>query len=188
MTLFLGKREPPKPRSKLCEDCGKVFHSLSGIYHHIKTTHEAPGSFPCDKCDRIFDHKNALAGHKKNVHNKLPCTFCGKLFPGYRLKVHINAVHTEEHLKPFLCQVCQKGFATEGRLNDHMNIHTGNRPHVSILVKVGAKILAKPISYNYFNYRSVNIVAEDLLTMETCECMKKLRMKDTKGLRKVPKQ
>ena len=131
---FLGKREPPKPRSKLCEDCGKVFHSLSGIYHHIKTTHEAPGSFPCDKCDRIFDHKNALAGHKKNVHNKLPCTFCGKLFPGYRLKVHINAVHTEEHLKPFLCQVCQKGFATEGRLNDHMNIHTGNRPHVSILV------------------------------------------------------
>ena len=134
MTLFLGKREPPKPRSKLCEDCGKVFHSLSGIYHHIKTTHEAPGSFPCDKCDRIFDHKNALAGHKKNVHNKLPCTFCGKLFPGYRLKVHINAVHTEEHLKPFLCQVCQKGFATEGRLNDHMNIHTGNRPHVSTYI------------------------------------------------------
>ena len=52
------------------------------------------------------------------------------MFTKHRMKEHVNSVHTEEHLKPFICQVCCKGFATQERLNTHMNIHTGNKPFV----------------------------------------------------------
>ena len=46
------------------------------------------------------------------------------------MKWHIDQYHTENHLKPHICPVCQKGFATRQHFDDHMNIHTGNKPYV----------------------------------------------------------
>ena len=42
---------------------------------------------------------------------------------------HITAVHTEDHLKPCVCKICGKGFEKYRLLNNHMNIHTGNKPY-----------------------------------------------------------
>ena len=91
---------------------------------------KSTGSYPCETCGNIFTHKFSLSKHIKNVHSKQPCSLCGKMFPGYRLKSHIDAVHTEDHLKPFPCSICPKGFAEEKRLKNHMNIHTGNKPYL----------------------------------------------------------
>lgn len=64
------------------------------------------------------------------VHMKKPCSICGNLIAGNKMKEHMNTNHTEGHLKPFMCSVCRKGFGTSQRLADHMNIHTGDRPYV----------------------------------------------------------
>ena len=118
----------------LCHMCEKSYGNVSNLNHHIKYAHEKHGiakSVSCKQCHKIFNHKIALASHIKKVHQKIPCTFCGKSFePVVRLKHHITSVHTEEHLKPFQCLACQKGFVTKLRLNDHMNIHTGNKPYI----------------------------------------------------------
>ena len=107
------------------------FRTPSGLSQH-KVTHRPPDKvpWPCDQCERVCATKAQLASHKKHSHDKKPCTFCGKMFTKHRMKEHVNSVHTEEHLKPFICQVCCKGFATQERLNTHMNIHTGNKPFV----------------------------------------------------------
>ena len=120
--------------ARVLQYCPKSYGNVSNLNHHIKYAHDKHGggkSVSCEKCHKIFNHKIALASHVKKVHQKIPCTFCGKPFePMVRLKHHITSVHTEEHLKPFQCLACQKGFVTKLRLNDHMNIHTGNKPYI----------------------------------------------------------
>ena len=125
-----GKCQPPQPKSTVCDLCGKVFPRASGLYQHKQIVHAPSGAWPCDQCDKVLKSKDSLRSHVKNSHSKTPCTICGKMFTKTRMIQHINAVHTEEHLKPFSCGMCSKGFATQERLRNHMNIHTGNKPHV----------------------------------------------------------
>ena len=42
---------------------------------------------------------------------------------------HIFTHHTPDELKPYICSACSKGFGTKKSYDEHMNIHTGLRPH-----------------------------------------------------------
>mmetsp|Transcript_39940 Transcript_39940/g.45590 ORF Transcript_39940/g.45590 Transcript_39940/m.45590 type:complete len:184 (+) Transcript_39940:91-642(+) len=56
------------------------------------------------------------------------CKMCGKLFTrNYSLKVHILS---HLNIKRFECQICFKRFNSKQYLNDHLNIHSGDRPYV----------------------------------------------------------
>jgi uncharacterized Zn-finger protein len=70
-----------------------------------------------------------ITDHIKKVHEKIPCTQCGKLYGASVMKRHIQAQHTPNDQKKFKCEVCGKGFITKDRLSDHNNIHTGEKPH-----------------------------------------------------------
>ena len=50
------------------------------------------------------------------------------MYDSYNLKMHMNT-HLEEHLRPYKCPICNKAFVREVYLKDHMNIHTGKKPH-----------------------------------------------------------
>ena len=119
----------PEGFAFICDDCGKVYKSQHSLNAHRQVAHCPLEKWPCGQCDKILDNKGALYAHKKNVHNKKPCTTCGKLFNNQHMKEHILANHTEDHLKPFICKVCNKGFSNKLHLKYHMNLHTGEKPY-----------------------------------------------------------
>ena len=112
----------------ICQECGKVFIRKCSIDNHMKQVHAPQGNWPCEHCGKTFQTEFKLKIHVEDTHNKQQCTFCGALLAARRMKNHVLANHTEEHLKPFICQICRKGFATQEKLGNHMNIHTGNKP------------------------------------------------------------
>ena len=121
----------------MCEDCGKWFSCPTSQRAHWRSTHDPnyvktshiEGKFSCDRCGEVCSTKEKLKYHI-NKHLKRPCTHCGKMLMMNKMKWHIDQYHTENHLKPHICPVCQKGFATRQHYDDHMNIHTGNKPYV----------------------------------------------------------
>lgn len=52
---------------------------------------------------------------------------CAKEFDKYALRNHIRS-HTKE--KPFMCQICKRGFSLSTNLKRHVITHTGERPYV----------------------------------------------------------
>jgi KRAB domain-containing zinc finger protein len=42
---------------------------------------------------------------------------------------HIFTHHTANDMKPYVCEVCSKGFGSKKSHREHMNIHNGLRPY-----------------------------------------------------------
>ena len=60
----------------------------------------------------------------------IKCPDCGKGFgDNGRLKRHKLQKHTPNHLKPYPCNICDKGFYSIVPYKDHMNMHKGIKPH-----------------------------------------------------------
>ena len=51
-----------------------------------------------------------------------------ELFARIRIKRHTLSKHTPDNMKKYQCQICGKGFSVRGNYEDHMNIHTGDKP------------------------------------------------------------
>ena len=69
---------------------------------------------------------------KNNEHIKSKtCETCEKKFKNSRsLKLHKKEQHTNSDELPFKCTICpNKGFMSNNKFSDHMNYHTGNKPH-----------------------------------------------------------
>ena len=67
----------------------------------------------------------------KRAHEECQCQDCGKLFPSaISLLRHVQNIHTPDHLKPFLCPNCPKGFATSQKLEEHIDFHSGIKKHI----------------------------------------------------------
>ena len=122
------------PTEKIYEDqtclyCGKVYSghlAKSGLRSHKRRNHETPKTkdWICDECGMGFQHKEYLRMHI-GKHNKTPCPQCGVGISKRDMARHFKSRHTESHLKPFICEVCKKGFSDKQKLNFHSNIHTG---------------------------------------------------------------
>lgn len=128
------KGEMANPQSKfkiVCEECGKIYSSQGALKNHWDITHATGVKvYSCDQCDKVFQNQIYLKSHVSRNHNKQPCTMCGKMVARVRMKRHMSMSHTDDHLMPFNCQICQKGFPEKRKLKDHMNTHSGNKPYV----------------------------------------------------------
>ena len=110
--------------SQVCPECGlKVFE----LKRHLDMKHFGEKQ-TCPQCNKELPCQSSLKDHFKKVHEKVPCTQCGELFARIRIKRHILSKHTPDNMKKYQCQICWKGFSVRGNYEDHMNIHTGDKP------------------------------------------------------------
>ena len=71
-----------------------------------------------------------VISHIKNHHEKKQCTDCGKMFADVKMKCHIFSKHRAISDRPLKCEFCGKGFIFKKQLQEHLNIHTGEKPHL----------------------------------------------------------
>ena len=112
----------------ICAICGKIFtgkHAKQNHQNHKKRAHiQTAKNHMCDECGKKFKRHDLLRDHKQ-IHDKIPCKFCSEKHTRREMYKHIFNHHTENHLKPFICKVCNKGFGEKQKLQFHANIHTG---------------------------------------------------------------
>ncbi|KAJ8708157.1 hypothetical protein PYW08_010523 [Mythimna loreyi] len=113
--------------ANICDICGKVFTKNSSLRVHLRS-HKVKQCPHCFKVLKSHSHFNLhLKNHniltKRKRVNKYHC--CGNC--DYRslnkntLEAHINKVHL--NIRPFVCEICQKGFYKKSNLTQHFLTH-----------------------------------------------------------------
>ena len=123
--IEVAKVRRKESKAKVCPECGVLATNLTT---HRNYMHYAKKQV-CSLCSQEFRNLTLLNYHKKRVHNKVPCTECGKLFGVKAMKRHIDSAHTPNDQKKYKCDVCGKGFIDNHSLSDHYNVHTGEKPY-----------------------------------------------------------
>ena len=123
--VYTHAEEKPYP----CNQCNKSFQSESLLKDHART-HKKP--FTCQTCGKSFAKGNYLIKHQI-VHNRgtVPaphkCNVCHREFNWLTsLQVHMLSHSTNN--KPFICELCGKGFPLKIRLLKHLRIHSDEKP------------------------------------------------------------
>lgn len=89
--------------------------------------------YRCHICNYIFTKKIVLTWHLKMHENKskdgkanFTCHICGKHIPCQSNLQNHMRVHTGE--RPYSCLYCGKGFKLKGHMTEHLRTHTGEKP------------------------------------------------------------
>ena len=83
--------------------------------YHMLTRH-GEGPVSCPKCAKVMKNAISLDTHIKVFHDVCQCEECGKVCNSKKnLQKHVLAMHTPDHLKPWKCSQCSKGFTEKAR-------------------------------------------------------------------------
>ena len=127
--LLKHKRGTKCQFNGICTECGKVFTDFWSYKIHVQMTHlNAP--IPCPECGKTYKNQMYLKKHiQKNHGNEKLCQFCHESFITMnKLKHHIYMQHTKDSERPFVCNVCGKGFGRRNNYEEHCRIHTKDKP------------------------------------------------------------
>ncbi|XP_056379427.1 zinc finger and BTB domain-containing protein 41 [Hyla sarda] len=128
-----------------CPKCEKVFDRV-GKYESHTRVHTGEKPFECDICNMRYSTKSNLTVHRKrhNSDTELPrkdhkCPFCSKLHASRKTLVkHVKRFHAE-NAQEFLtikriksdgwkCDICNKSFTRRPHLQEHMILHSQDKP------------------------------------------------------------
>ncbi|XP_044075964.1 zinc finger and BTB domain-containing protein 41 [Siniperca chuatsi] len=128
-----------------CPKCDKTF-DRAGKYESHTRVHTGEKPFQCDICLQRYSTKSNLTVHKKKHASDAPfqkkehkCPFCSKLHASKKtLAKHVKRFHPD-HIQEFLtkrkrksegwkCAICLKTFTRRPHLQEHMILHTQDRP------------------------------------------------------------
>ncbi|KAL0858413.1 hypothetical protein ABMA27_012292 [Loxostege sticticalis] len=121
-----------------CTDCNKVFSHLATYQAHLKYSRahasEEVFKFPCPMCNKGYPTKESMQDHFNYQHlgkTAHKCPVCEKpLASRANVEKHMMRVHGKKKEKPrnHVCNVCRKAFTDKKALNQHLVIHSGERP------------------------------------------------------------
>ncbi|XP_077504962.1 PR domain zinc finger protein 14-like isoform X1 [Amblyomma americanum] len=88
--------------------------------------------FSCGACGELFSAQDLLEKHRRRKHPQRPegrhrCAHCP--YSSDRKPNVVRHVWTQTGWRPFLCQVCGKGFARLDHLTGHQLVHSGEGLH-----------------------------------------------------------
>ncbi|XP_077955259.1 zinc finger and BTB domain-containing protein 41 isoform X2 [Gasterosteus aculeatus] len=128
-----------------CPKCDKTF-DRAGKYESHTRVHTGEKPFQCDVCLQRYSTKSNLTVHQKKHASDAPfqkkehkCPFCNKLHASKKtLAKHVRRFHPD-HVQEFLtkrkrksegwkCAICLKTFTRRPHLQEHMILHTQDRP------------------------------------------------------------
>ncbi|CAG5896998.1 unnamed protein product [Menidia menidia] len=128
-----------------CPKCDKIF-DRAGKYESHTRVHTGEKPFQCDICLQCYSTKSNLTVHKKKHASDAPfpkkehkCSFCNKLHASKKtLAKHVRRFHPEHSQEFFTkrkrksegwkCAICSKTFSRRPHLQEHMILHTQDRP------------------------------------------------------------
>lgn len=115
----------------LCLKCLVPFATLEERVKHQEENIPCR-QYCCTKCDERFLSYYSRNKHLLDVHkvtcSALRCTVCNEVFSSSdERKKHFRLAHPT--LCKFICQHCSKPFHNQSNLNDHLTIHTGEKPY-----------------------------------------------------------
>ncbi|KAK4319020.1 hypothetical protein Pmani_009999 [Petrolisthes manimaculis] len=112
-----------------CRFCSLKLTVLADIQAHMREAHPER-LYECEVCNERLPTKADLVCHLEqhiaSGEKPYSCTMCSRKYALPRqLKEHMR-----HHMnKTFGCSHCPKRFRSEAALQEHFNVHTGNRPY-----------------------------------------------------------
>ena len=127
-----------------CNMCEARFHFQVNVDNHILQNHKPDPDEPrkvikCKHCEKSYHTVSLLQQHQAKAHKVhrdphllTKCNFCDKMVTD--LQQHTSSVHINLPLC-HKCGVCGKSMKHQKSLNDHMNIHTKQKPYKCVRCK-----------------------------------------------------
>ncbi|XP_055325249.1 testis-specific zinc finger protein topi-like isoform X2 [Sitodiplosis mosellana] len=107
----------------VCSDCEATYPSLAQLYEHrhlkshfqtLYSRTSEQNEYFCEKCGQIFEKDvNALMVHIDAIHSK---------------KGKTQSLPMTTTVRPYLCEVCGKGYTQSSHLYQHLRFHKGIKP------------------------------------------------------------
>ncbi|XP_042346163.1 LOW QUALITY PROTEIN: zinc finger protein 407 [Plectropomus leopardus] len=128
-------REREENQGSVCKYCGKVCKSSNSMAFlaHIRT-HTGSKPFRCKICNfataQLGDARNHVKRHLGMREYK--CDICGWAFVMKKhLSTHLLGKHGvgQRKERKFECELCDRSFSEKWALNNHMKLHSGEKPY-----------------------------------------------------------
>lgn len=113
-----------------CKQCTKIFQDRDLFEKHVKR-HRYDPPRKCDQCDLEFQTPFRYEQHLKQHQSKEKiCHLCGKICTNNRTFKRHMLFHNPKKWYKCDFEDCPKSFKQINHLKNHINTHTGARPHL----------------------------------------------------------